>query len=102
MCNIRVGLAASVYTQVSDVEDEINGLFTYDRAKEKVDAAQLTVMGRRIQEYFLSVVAPSDDEPEADVAEEIAETEQEEAPAEEAPDEETHAEDTPIEEIPAE
>ena len=29
------GLSAAVYTQVSDVEDEINGLFTYDRAELK-------------------------------------------------------------------
>ena len=29
--SIRNGLCASIYTQVSDVEDEINGLLTYDR-----------------------------------------------------------------------
>ena len=28
---IRKGLCAAIYTQVSDVEDEINGLLTYDR-----------------------------------------------------------------------
>ncbi|HWT75757.1 MAG TPA: glycoside hydrolase family 2, partial [Mobilitalea sp.] len=28
---IRKGLSAVVYTQLSDVEDEVNGLFTYDR-----------------------------------------------------------------------
>lgn len=56
MTNIRAGLAASVYTQVSDVEDEINGLFTYDREKEKVDAAQMLSMGGRIQSFFESVV----------------------------------------------
>ena len=28
---IKNGLCASIYTQVSDVEDEINGLLTYDR-----------------------------------------------------------------------
>jgi hypothetical protein len=27
----RKGLSAVVYTQLSDVEDEVNGLFTYDR-----------------------------------------------------------------------
>jgi len=32
----EAGLAASVYTQVSDVEDEINGIFTYDRAEMKL------------------------------------------------------------------
>jgi len=30
------GLCAAVYTQLSDVEDEINGLLTYDREVEKV------------------------------------------------------------------
>jgi hypothetical protein len=29
------GLSASVYTQTTDVEDEINGLLTYDRAVPK-------------------------------------------------------------------
>ena len=29
--NIEKGLSAAVYTQVSDVEEEINGLVTYDR-----------------------------------------------------------------------
>ena len=33
------GLSAAVYTQVSDVEDEVNGLLTYDRAELKVDKA---------------------------------------------------------------
>jgi hypothetical protein len=34
---IAGGLAASVYTQLSDVEDETNGLLTYDRRVVKVD-----------------------------------------------------------------
>ena len=45
------GLCAAVYTQVSDVEDEINGLLTYDRRVCKADregmrsvAAQLTAV----------------------------------------------------------
>ena len=33
---IEKGLCASIYTQVSDVEDEINGLLTYDRKLEKL------------------------------------------------------------------
>ena len=32
------GLAAAVYTQLSDVEDEVNGLLTYDREICKLDA----------------------------------------------------------------
>ena len=34
---VKKGLCASVYTQVSDVEDEINGLVTYDRRVVKPD-----------------------------------------------------------------
>ena len=33
----RDGLAATVYTQLSDVEDELNGLLTWDREVLKVD-----------------------------------------------------------------
>ena len=36
--NIPKGLCAAIYTQVSDVEDEINGLLTYDRRVVKADA----------------------------------------------------------------
>jgi len=35
------GLSAAVYTQITDVEIEVNGLMTYDRAVIKVDSAQL-------------------------------------------------------------
>ena len=34
----REGLAATVYTQLSDVEDELNGLLTWDREVLKLDA----------------------------------------------------------------
>jgi hypothetical protein len=37
IANIPLGMAAGVYTQVSDVEDETNGLFTYDRKVVKLD-----------------------------------------------------------------
>ncbi|MBR3037577.1 MAG: hypothetical protein IKI52_02625, partial [Clostridia bacterium] len=33
---IREGLCGAIYTQVSDVEDETNGLFTFDRAVLKL------------------------------------------------------------------
>jgi beta-galactosidase/beta-glucuronidase len=38
---IKMGLSATVYTQLSDVEDEVNGLFTYDRKVCKVDPLKL-------------------------------------------------------------
>ena len=31
------GLSASVYTQLSDVEEEVNGIYTYDREVLKID-----------------------------------------------------------------
>ncbi len=34
---IDKGLSGTVYTQVSDVENEVNGIFTYDRAHIKID-----------------------------------------------------------------
>ena len=34
---VRRGLAATVYTQLSDVEGEVNGLLTYDREVLKID-----------------------------------------------------------------
>ena len=33
---IPKGLCASVYTQLSDVEEEMNGIFTYDREVKKI------------------------------------------------------------------
>ena len=35
--NIGKGLCASVYTQLSDIEEEVNGFLTYDRKILKVD-----------------------------------------------------------------
>lgn len=41
---IGQGLGATVYTQLTDVEDEVNGLVTYDRRVVKVqDAAMRAV-----------------------------------------------------------
>ncbi|MBO5327307.1 MAG: glycoside hydrolase family 2, partial [Clostridia bacterium] len=37
----RAGLSGAIYTQIADVEDEINGLVTYDRKHVKVDAAEM-------------------------------------------------------------
>ena len=43
------GLCASVYTQVSDVEDETNGLFTYDRRVQKIRPEDLSGIWPEIQ-----------------------------------------------------
>ena len=45
---IPKGLCAAVYTQLTDVEDELNGLFTYDRAVCKLPAEALRALNRAI------------------------------------------------------
>ncbi len=47
---VRNGLCAAIYTQVSDVEDETNGLLTYDRRKEKLSASAMRLIARTLQE----------------------------------------------------
>ena len=39
--NIPNGLAASIYTQLSDVEDELNGFVTFDREVIKFNSNEL-------------------------------------------------------------
>ena len=45
----RRGLCAAVYTQVSDVEDEINGLLTYDRRVEKLTPERMLPIAAALQ-----------------------------------------------------
>ena len=54
--NIRKGLCASVYTQVSDIEDETNGLLTYDREEVKVDAGRIAQLNRQVRDAFEEAV----------------------------------------------
>ncbi|MFI6818403.1 glycoside hydrolase family 2 protein [Nonomuraea sp. NPDC050328] len=46
---IARGLSATVYTQLSDVEDELNGLLTYDREVLKLDAALIRSVNTRLR-----------------------------------------------------
>lgn len=46
---IKDGLSATVYTQVTDVEDELNGLFTYDRKVQKIDTDVLKSINERVK-----------------------------------------------------
>lgn len=47
---IPKGLCAAVYTQLTDVEDELNGLMSYDREVVKLPADALRALGRAIEE----------------------------------------------------
>ena len=45
----KSGLAADVYTQLSDVEDEVNGFVTYDRRVEKLPEALMRAIARELK-----------------------------------------------------
>ncbi len=45
---IDAGLAAAIYTQTTDVEIEVNGLMTYDRAVVKFDRDAMARINRRL------------------------------------------------------
>ena len=47
---VRNGLCAAVYTQTSDVEDEVNGLLTYDRKTEKLGPEKMLPIAAALQQ----------------------------------------------------
>ncbi len=51
--NIRKGLSGCIYTQVSDIEDECNGLFTADRKIIKIDEKKMRRMNERLYRRIL-------------------------------------------------
>ncbi len=53
---IKNGLCACIITQLSDVEDEINGMVTYDRKFVKADADRMKKISREIRAEFQKLV----------------------------------------------
>lgn len=55
------GLSAAVYTQITDVETELNGLLTYDRAVVKGDLQKIRASNLRTidKKIYLSAVLPT-------------------------------------------
>ena len=49
---VEKGVCGCVYTQLSDVEDEINGLYTYDRRVCKVVKEDMLAMAEKLQEQL--------------------------------------------------
>ena len=47
---IDKGLCGSIYTQATDVEDETNGFYTYDRKVCKVDADRMRKIAAKLSE----------------------------------------------------
>ena len=52
----KKGLSALVYSQLTDVEDEVNGLFTYDRTAIKPDANAVRSVNAALAAEFARVV----------------------------------------------
>ena len=52
---IKNGLCGAVYTQLTDVEDETNGLMTYDRRVTKVSAEKMRVISEKIRSALDSI-----------------------------------------------
>ena len=52
MAAIAEGLCAAVLTQVSDVEDETNGLVTYDRRVVKVEEDTMSALATDLRAAF--------------------------------------------------
>lgn len=50
--NIEKGLSAIIYTQLSDVEEEVNGLMTYDREVVKVDSEDFNNINKMVYRKF--------------------------------------------------
>ena len=47
--NIKKGLTACIYTQLSDVEDELNGFVTFDRQVVKVSVEKIKAINEKIK-----------------------------------------------------
>lgn len=45
---VAKGLSGTIYTQVSDVENEVNGIYTYDRAVLKLDEDTVIAINRQL------------------------------------------------------
>jgi hypothetical protein len=53
-------LSGSVYTQITDLETELNGLWTYDRREIKVDPAPVRAINRRVLAAGAAPASPAD------------------------------------------
>ena len=53
---ISKGLSGAIYTQVSDVEEEINGLFTYDRKVLKISIEEMHAINNSIYEEANKII----------------------------------------------
>lgn len=52
---IEKGLSGCIYTQVSDVEEEINGLVTYDRVVQKIPTERMKTINDKLKEVWKNI-----------------------------------------------
>lgn len=52
---IKKGLSGCIYTQVSDVEEEINGLITYDRMVQKIPTDKMKAINEQLKAVWESI-----------------------------------------------
>lgn len=50
--NIPNGLCCAIYTQTSDIEEEVNGVMTYDREEDKLLIDEVKEINRKLYEIF--------------------------------------------------
>lgn len=50
--NLTKGLSSAIYTQISDIEEEVNGLMTYDREVEKMDIGVVKALNEKLYALF--------------------------------------------------
>ena len=53
--NLEKGLCSAIYTQTSDIEEEINGIMTYDRDEVKFIEKELQDLNQKLYELFEQV-----------------------------------------------
>lgn len=53
--NLEQGLCSTIYTQTSDIEEEINGLMTYDREENKFVESELKRLHEKLYEKFYEI-----------------------------------------------
>lgn len=54
--NLENGLSSTVYTQTSDIEEEINGIMTYDRDEVKFIEEEICELNKKLYHLFEEVV----------------------------------------------
>lgn len=50
--NVERGLCSAIYTQTSDIEEEINGLMTYDREVDKINGDVVRELNKKLYQIF--------------------------------------------------